>query len=188
MAGLVHVGAWHGLEFIGDQRRLLLFEPQPEAFEILKQNVAGNPDTEIVNAACGSKAGTATIHVFTPSHSSSLLQPLVPCFSTPVIDQIVYIGTAKVAVTTLDAELASRSGFDELRIDTQGFELEVLRGATEALKTLRSVEVELHDPSTYEGAGTVGEIDEFLAGQGWRQAVFDRDGSDGLGDVTYVPV
>jgi FkbM family methyltransferase len=187
MAGLVHVGAWEGLEFIGDQRRLLLFEPYPETFEILKANVAGNPDTEIVNSAVGEKAGTAVLHVFTPSHSSSLLTPLVECFSTPVIDKIAYTGMADVKVTTLDIELADREGFDELRIDTQGFELGVLKGATEALKTLQRVELELHDPSTYEGAATLGEIDDFMWEHGWRNVHNDVQGSDGLGDVTYEP-
>jgi FkbM family methyltransferase len=187
MAGLVHVGAWEGLEFIGDQRRLLLFEPYPETFEILKANVAGNPCTEIVNSAVGEKAGTAVLHVFTPSHSSSLLTPLVECFSTPVIDKIAYTGQFEVDVTTLDVELVKRDPFDELRIDTQGFELQVLRGAVLALTVLKRVELELHDPSTYEGAASVGEIDDFMWEHGWRQTAFVTEGSDGLGDVVYEP-
>jgi len=184
MPGLIHVGAWHGLEYIGSPERLLLFEPGPEAFEALTQNTAGNADTEIVNKAIGSVPATATFHLSVPSHSSSLLTPHGPVTA----DHPVYFdGTAEVEVSTLDDEMRDRDGFDVLRIDTQGYELEVLKGAVETLPSLSRVELELHDPNTYVGAATLNELDAFMESRGWFRAAIDVDGSDGLGDCVYEP-
>ncbi len=185
MGGLIHVGAWDGREYIGDHRRLLLFEPQAAAFAELEANLGDAPNVELVNAAAGAEEGPATMHVFEPNHSSSLLQPLVPRFSTPVIPEIAYVGTETVTVVTLDGYLGGRDDFDTLRIDTQGYELEVLRGAMRTLRTLERVELELHDPNTYAGAAGLPELDEFMVSQGFTRTGLDTERSDGLGDATY---
>ncbi len=172
MGGLIHVGAWTGEEYVGDKRRLLLFEPQAEAFALLRANC---PNAELVNAAVGATNGTATMNTAHPSNSSSLL----------VSRGDVFDGTEQVRLTTLDKAMRGRKRFDTLRIDTQGYELEVLRGATGTLERLERVELELHDPNTYRGAALLPELDEFMAAQGFVRTVLNVNGSDGLGDVVY---
>ena len=54
-------------------------------------------------------------------------------------------------------------------VDTQGYELEVLKGARRTLKGLRRVECELHDPGTYPDAATVEQLDEFLLDAGFER-------------------
>lgn len=185
MAGLVHVGAWDGSEYINSKRRLLLFEPQAEAFGRLRVNLAGHSNVELVNAACGATSGTATMHTARPSHSSSLLTSSGP-YAAAAPSQTVFDGTERVPLTTLDDAMRGREGFDTLRIDTQGYELEVLRGAVRTLRTLARVELELHDPETYFGAATLADLDAFMESCGWARSSLDVENSDGLGDVVYT--
>lgn len=156
MGGVIHVGAWTGEEYIGATGRLLLFEPQAEAFRTLRVNC---PHAELVNAACGAETGTATMNTAHPSHSSSLL----PCTGD------VFAGTETVEVTTVDDHARGRRGYGTLRIDTQGYELEVLRGATATLRSVARVELEVHDPHTYRGAATRPQLDEYLAVHGFAR-------------------
>lgn len=186
MGGLIAVGAWHGLEYIGSTERLLLFEPLPKAFAELVKNAGGNPNATLVNSAVGSTVGRATMHTTVPSHSSSLLTPCGPV----VADHPVHFdGTTGVDVVTLDGYLSKNQleGYETLLIDTQGFELEVLRGATRTLQALSRVLLELHNPSTYAGAAQLPDLDDYMATQGWKRTALDVSGSDGLGDVTYEP-
>ncbi|MDP3938745.1 MAG: FkbM family methyltransferase, partial [Deltaproteobacteria bacterium] len=129
MGGLIHVGGWHGIEYIGTERRLLVFEPQREAFARLKLNLGALPNVELVNVALGAEEGVGVMHTAHPSHSSSLLTPR----QAPA-DGVTFEGTEAVSITTLDRAMQGREGYDELRIDTQGYELEVLRGARRTLE------------------------------------------------------
>lgn len=169
MGGLIHVGANDGREYADVQdQRLLLIEPQAGAFRALEENC---PHADLVHAACGAGPGMATIHTSEPSHSSSLLS----CTGS------VFTGTETVQVATLDAIVDGRDGFDALRIDTQGYELEVLKGAQQTLLSVSRVELEVHDPSTYAGAATLTELDGHLAVAGFTRVTPDGE----LAEVIY---
>ena len=55
-----------------------------------------------------------------------------------------------------------------LKIDVQGFELEVLKGATGLLPEIDAVSVEASDVELYEGQALLGEIERFLDEAGFR--------------------
>lgn len=177
--GVIHVGAWKGLEYRDAEGPLILFEPQAGPFAYLEARFGGREDVELVNVALGAKEGTATMHTAHPDHSSSLLSP------RQTRSDITFAGTEEVRMVTLDEAMKGKKGFDTLRIDTQGYELEVLRGATETLKTIKRIEIEVHDPNTYPGAGSLAEIDALLSPRFVRIA-FDTEASDDLGDATYA--
>lgn len=172
--GIIHAGAWDGREYAHTPPPLLLFEPQTGPFRRLQENC---PHALLVNAACGAKAGKATMHVHRLDHSSSLLAPAHGDF----------IGTTTVKVTTVDARVKGdlRGQFSVLAIDTQGYELEVLKGATRTLKNLSKVEIELHDPGTYPGAASIEDLDAFLLPLGFERTVTTMPGRDDLGDLIY---
>jgi hypothetical protein len=58
---------------------------------------------------------------------------------------------------------------DLLKIDTQGFDLEVLRGAAEMLcrRAIDTLLVEVNFISLYKGQGSFGEVERFLAEKGY---------------------
>jgi hypothetical protein len=76
-----------------------------------------------------------------------------------------------VPVTTIDSYLHNRrlTHIDLLKIDTQGFDLEVLRGATEMLRrrAVDTVLVEVLFAPLYKGQANFGEVERFMAEKGY---------------------
>lgn len=80
-------------------------------------------------------------------------------------------GTETVDVMTVDDFVAkNRLGrIDLLKVDTQGFDLEVLQGSSDALRRgiVDHVLVELNFVRLYEGQGSAQEINDYLAAHGF---------------------
>ena len=109
MAGLIHVGAWDGREYVGASGRLILFEPQARPFAQLTDNLGGHPDVVLVNAAAGATKRHATMYRLDPDHSSSLIKPTFDAA----------VGEERVRVTTVDDELAQPRARGSLRRDVR---------------------------------------------------------------------
>lgn len=95
------------------------FEPVASTFEILQANVAGRKEILCHRLAMGSAPGVAQIYLTTHDTMNSLVRP----------DTV--LGEETVRVTTVD-EFASAQNIeriDLLKVDAEGFDLEVLRGA-----------------------------------------------------------
>ncbi len=80
------------------------------------------------------------------------------------------LGTARVEVTTLDDVLTRHAvgALGCLKLDTQGTELAILKGAEKALRPALGVEVEVEFLSIYERQPLFGDVDEFLRAQGFE--------------------
>jgi hypothetical protein len=79
-------------------------------------------------------------------------------------------------VHTLDDLIsdAGRGGPELLKLDVQGFELEVLKGATRALAQARYVLLEVSIVQYNEGSPLIEQVLSWMAGQGYRTIdVFD---------------
>jgi hypothetical protein len=76
---------------------------------------------------------------------------------------------------------------DLLAMDTQGYELEVLKGATETLKSVKVVYTEVSNVPLYEGSALVDDIDEFLQPYGFKRVRTDWVGGT-WGDAVYVRI
>jgi FkbM family methyltransferase len=100
------------------------FEPGPRAFRELTSTSRGLRNVNLVNAAVGSAPGRLTLIENEFTDMSSFLRP-----STAAWGEIV--AETDVEVTTVDSYCAERGidRIDLLKIDTQGYEFEVLRGA-----------------------------------------------------------
>lgn len=185
MSGLIHVGAWDGAEYIDDPRRLLLFEPQRSAFERLRANLGRNPKVNLWQVACGAAPALKHMYSSLPDDNSSLLEPGVPWFKHSG-RTITFAGSELVVVVPLDfvtTPVTALRYYDELVIDTQGYELEVLKGAEQTLKHLARVSLEIHDPSVYPAAATAEQVIDFMAG--WR-VMRDDAMSAGVCDLVFT--
>lgn len=90
-----------------------------------------------------------------------------------------------VVTTTLD-EYYKNSLIDLLWIDVQGGEKLVLLGATQVLKTVKAVYIEVTDkPDFYEGSATFKEISEIMEQAGLRLALLGMD-FNLTGNALYV--
>lgn len=144
------------------------FEPLPSAVARLRHHTAGLPLVTVYDVALGDSETVATLRVSANSVSSSLL----PMGSThdEAFPEAAVVESIEVAVTTLDRALGETAltGPVLLKIDAQGYEAHVLRGASATLARADYVLVETSLVPLYEGEPTLTELAARLAEQGFR--------------------
>jgi len=127
------------------------FEPSPEVAARLRSNIAKLGRMSVVEIALGEFAGVADFNINRRDQASSILPQSMrrnEIFPEETISQII-----QVKVCTLDEALASCevTGPVLLKIDAQGFEDRVLKGALNSLKKIEFVLLEASMNSLYEG-------------------------------------
>jgi FkbM family methyltransferase len=143
------------------------FEPGPEAFRQLEATTLGLENVRLVNVAVGSVPGTQTLIENSDSDMSSFLRPAKAAWAPRSI-----VRETEVTVTTLDdyCRDAHVNRIDLLKIDTQGYELEVLRGATRLMadKHIGLIFLEVTFADLYEGLPPFDVLYRFLLDHGFR--------------------
>lgn len=154
----------------GYRGAIVSFEPVRSQFERLSAAAAGDGAWECRNRAAGSAAETATINVSgNDGFSSSLLA--MKAAHEQAVGESRYERSEQIQVVSLDEELAD---FDRsrrhayLKVDTQGFEHEVVKGGTGVLAGCRAVELELSLTPLYEGQLLAGEMIQLMREHGFR--------------------
>ena len=132
-------------------------EPGADAHGALQASAAGDPKwTAAPRMALGETAGEATLHLSNRSDMNSL-KPMA-AVTTQAFPKALAAGTDTVTVARLDAVFDDLVGKTARRvfvkIDTQGFEAEILRGATAALDRIAGFQLELSLLPMYEGEAT----------------------------------
>lgn len=140
------------------KNKIYIFEPLKMNFqEIAKQKKA---NWILVNKAVGSEITSTYINVSNYLTASSLLE--MNSENESYKEQLHSIGKQLIDVTTLDAEIPENTPVLILKMDVQGFELEVLKGASETLKNTKVIVLEINNHDGYKGSPTYFEIDDFL--------------------------
>jgi FkbM family methyltransferase len=106
--------------------RTIAFEPNPASYGLLAENVRSNGLGEICrtrNAAVG--ATGSRVRTIVASERNTGMATVEPDPS------------GSVAMVTLDDEVLAEPRIDVIKIDVEGWELDVLRGAEEVLRTRR---------------------------------------------------
>jgi len=157
------------LRSVGYRRRIVSFEPLSEAFEGLAPATAGDPLWEALPVALGAThRKAADLHVSQDLEASSLLE--MEERHVRHWPPSAYVGTEVVAVHTLDAlteQLGLRHRRIYLKLDVQGYELEVLRGVAAVLPHVVAVEAEVSLVPLYSGAPLYREVVDHLSGLGF---------------------
>lgn len=160
--------------------RLVCFEPLPGPRQRLFKLLGSV--AEIHPIALGECEGQAEMHLATREDSSSLLalsdaqKRLFAMDESTVISVPVY----RLDDVIRDKELEGRT---LLKIDVQGFEFEVLKGATGILGAIDEIYVECSYLELYVGQRLAGEVKEFLADFGLTESDRFNVYSDGVSDV-----
>ncbi|MDT4924692.1 MAG: hypothetical protein QOG01_2405 [Pseudonocardiales bacterium] len=127
-------------------------EPLSDAFGHLQRRSARDARWEAVRTAVGDAAGSTDINVSANSYSSSLL-PMTNAHSDAAPGS-EFIAVETVPVTTVAELVAARDIEPErtlLKIDTQGYEAQVLDGAGDLLERFAAVSLELSFVPLYAG-------------------------------------
>jgi len=184
--GIIHIGGHYGEEIDEYVRNgiqeIVIFEPLSDSFDILCENIQDlNANIIAHQVALGPEETTATMYVSdNEKQSSSLLKPKVHITHHP---HVKFPETEEVEVKVLDDFDYTKYNF--INMDVQGYELEVLKGATETLKHVDYVYCEVNRDEVYEGNAYVEELDEFLSAYGMERVETSWEGQI-WGDALYI--
>ena len=184
--GIIHIGGHYGEEIDEYVRNgiqeIVIFEPLSDSFDILCENIQElNANIIAHQVALGPEETTATMYVSdNEKQSSSLLKPKVHITHHP---HVKFPETEDVEVKVLDDFDYTKYNF--INMDVQGYELEVLKGATETLKHVDYVYCEVNRDEVYEGHAYVEELDEFLSAYGMDRVETSWEGQI-WGDALYI--
>lgn len=189
---VLDVGAARGgfgsqLRAFGYTGRIVSFEPLADAYADLSRTVAADPAWQAHHLALGAEAGAATINVASNSDSSSLL-PMLDAHRAAA-PQVGYVDTQEVRLARLDdlaGEALATSAAAYLKIDTQGFEREVLAGAPETLEQVVGLQLELSFVPLYGGGMTVDEAVAWAYAQGFHLVGIEQGYAAPTGEILQV--
>lgn len=152
----------------GYDGRIVSFEPLSAAFEQLASATSDDGRWECRQLALGSRPGEASLNVSGDLEASSILA--MEERHVRHWPPSEYVGTEAVTVERLDtvaAELIGPRDRAYLKLDVQGYELEVLAGAHGLLPQVVAVEAELSLVPLYRDGPLYRDVIEALVARGF---------------------
>lgn len=154
---VLDVGACSGLyalelRRLGFRGKIISFEPLVESFAQLQRHANADQKWSCLKIALGSNRGEAILHISGKSASSSLLP--MKARHIELIPQSRTIAEEMVLLETLDHLFPQiADGFQNvfLKLDTQGYEWQVLKGAMQSLQNICGIQIELSLVPLYDG-------------------------------------
>lgn len=192
------VGANHGQyatmlrKEVGYRGTILSFEPALEVFESLKRKSARDPDWHAFHMALSDTEGSAPFHIMAGDQCSSLNEPAQD-MPAPFSDINKVVRTVDVPLHKLDGlyeKYKQTYGFEAayLKLDTQGHDRQVTRGAMNCLHNFLGIQTELSIRPIYELATSyqvmIGELEKagfipnafFANNRGHFPLLYEMDG------------
>jgi FkbM family methyltransferase len=150
--------------------KITAFEPHPKTFLELTENMKEFRNVELANLALGAEVGNKVMFEYESSALYSLLPDaqFVVRFGNKEARQI------EVRCTTLDRFCSDHNikQIDVLKIDTEGFDFDVLKGASSMLaqQAINFIYFEFNDISPRRDAsgGALAPIDQLIRPHGYR--------------------
>lgn len=146
---------------LGYSGEIVSFEPLSTAYSKLDSSSRKDPLWKVApRTAIGNLDGEIEINISANSASSSLLKMLD--LHLNAAPQSVYVGSEVVKVSKLDTIAQTYIENDVnsvfLKIDVQGFEIQVLEGASQILPKVKGIQMELSLAPLYEGQLLLNEM------------------------------
>lgn len=168
------VGAYTGmytLALAGNGCRTHAFEPNPVTYRQLTANVEANDFDEITthDVGLGNKSGTVPFYISSSESYSSFLASNARRNNNTIVE------TEQVQIQTLD-DLCSNglAPPDHLKIDGEGFGVEILLGGRETISTHRpTIYFEPHPTENNEGGDTGAAATALLRDEGYSRHEYE---------------
>ncbi len=170
----------------GYRGRIVSFEPVASVFHTLAARAKADGNWEAYHCALGAETGEATIHVAETSVFSSILASTAA--ATEFDRGAATVRTEATPVRTLEEVARNLSGNILLKIDTQGYEKQVLAGGRQTLPRLKGILMELAIVQLYQGNWQFHEALEFMAAAGFIPAQMQAVNYGAVDKVSLVEV
>jgi FkbM family methyltransferase len=174
-------GTHHGLtamllsRWVGTEGKIVTFEINNHNAAIAKKNIELNNINNVILEQKGLGSQKSQQKIFNKSNSSVTPSKIV---SLGWLKNFIY-GTNEVEIIALDDYAQTQSTLPTfIKIDVEGYESEVLKGATEILKTLPKLEIEIHTEILSRYNTSVKEIFELINIESYQTWVQWDDGEE----------
>jgi FkbM family methyltransferase len=148
-------------EHCGYKGKVASFEPIPDLAANLKQLSASDSSWNVFDVALGSEVGNLEFDVYSRSELSSFLKGGSSLSSQEIIGRkTVPVQTIASLASDIFAEIPPEQTF--LKMDTQGFDLNVMRGAGSMLRRFPFILTEVPNRQIYEGMSSFEDCINFL--------------------------
>jgi FkbM family methyltransferase len=165
----------------GATGQVVAFEPDPHARQMLRRNLRLNPRIKtprIESMAVSDAPGEAILYSRRGNANSSLARSGLGGRVADGCEKIV------VPVVTLDSYLMRRAFTPRwVKIDTEGAEIRILKGAQRLLASDAGIICELHPYAWAEFGNTCDELEQLVAAS--RRRIRYLDQRDEIGEVKY---
>jgi FkbM family methyltransferase len=159
--------------------RIVSFEPLSAAYDVIRAKAGHDPLWKTHHCALGDVAGPVEINIAGNSQSSSLLG-MLPAHEASAPESR-YIGKERIEVKRLDDiydTLVEGARNIYLKVDTQGFERNVIDGARGKLPLIGTIQLELSLVPLYAGEMLFPEMHAFMREAGYRLVALEPTFSD----------
>lgn len=149
--------------------RIVSFEPLSNIFGSLLSKSKKHSSWIAEQYALGDFDGSLEINVAGNIDSSSILQMLPKHLESAPASE--YIGKETIKVRKLDSvfkDFYKETDNVFLKIDTQGYEMSVLKGAIESIPFIKGIQIELSLEQLYEGSVLMFEMIDFIEKMGFE--------------------
>ena len=188
---LLHIGAHTGQEAgyykaLGVQR-VIFVEAIPAIFEKLQENLQKYPNYIGLCALCSSESG-AEVQFNVSSNDGGSSSMLGLGNHAELYPDITYVETLTLKTVTADELIATHAPglqFDLVVLDTQGAEMQVLRGATQILNSAKALWIEVSEEPLYENGCTFEDVSAYVRQYDFRLRHVQIN-RQGWGDALYV--
>lgn len=176
--GIIQVGTNNGMEIPYFERytnNLVLIEPLPGMVNILKSNY---PNYKILPFALGNIDETKEFHVaINGGASSSLLKPKLHLDYYPEITfyDKIDVNVRKFTSIREDSDINIKK-FNVLMTDTQGYDLEVMKGFENYIYDFDLIICEFINVDYYEGNASLNDIENFLSKKNFKLIEVEEEG------------
>ena len=148
---IVDIGAWCGTWSMAMQKyatNIYCYEPNKLHYECLAKNLAPHNHVRLYNQAVGNEDGFVKLSEESATQNTRVL-----------------LETGDTKINKLDS--LDTEGVDMIKIDVEGLEMEVLKGASKKLADVKYIMIELNNNSKKYGSSNI-EIENHLKDLGYK--------------------
>ncbi|WP_426094218.1 FkbM family methyltransferase [Flavobacterium sp. DSR2-3-3] len=144
------------------------FEPLPDLYSIIEKKFSSNPNINTYNIALGNEDGTILFNKNKFGHTSSILEINEENIHFTRKDNV--LEQIRVQIKKLDsiALFTDKTHLSLLKLDVQGYELEVLKGADQTLKAIDYIIIEANLEELYSSQPSFTVMNNYLQMKGFE--------------------